>query len=89
MPADLENLDDYAKTRGPAYGNISFESVCATALGKTQMHQLRRLIGFKFKRHPQLNLPEKRLQVIERHIEKRVRQLLELQKQKNSPTIER
>ena len=42
------------------------------------MGQLRTLIGFTFQRHPKLNLPENRLLTIERHMQKRVRQLLEL-----------
>ena len=80
MPSDFENLDEYAKTRGPVYGNVSFESICAEVMGKVQMRQLKKLIGFEFKRHPQLNLPEKRLQAIENHIQKRVRQLIKLNK---------
>jgi transcriptional regulator with XRE-family HTH domain len=78
MPNDIENLDEYAQTRAPAYGNVSFESICKEIIGKTQMQQLRKLIGFKFERHPQINLPEERLIAIEKHIGKRVRELLEL-----------
>jgi len=77
MPEDLKDLDSYAKTRGTAYG-VSFESVCREVMGPVQMGKLRRLIGFTFQRHPRLNLPEERLAVIERHLQKRVRQLLEL-----------
>ena len=77
MPEDWKDLDSYAKTRGTAYG-ISFESVCQEVLGPVQARQLRGLIGFTFQRHPKLNLPEERLTAIERHIQKRVRQLLEL-----------
>ncbi len=81
MPEDLKDLDSYAKTRGTAYG-VSFESVCREVMGPVQMGQLRRLIGFTFQRHPRLNLPEERLTVIERHLQKRVRQLLELTREK-------
>ena len=76
MPDDIVNLDEYAKTRGPAYGNVSFESICQEVISKVQIQQLRKLIGFKFERHPKINLPEERLIAIEKHIEKRVRQLL-------------
>ncbi len=78
MPDDIANLDEYAKTRSPAYGNISFESICQEVLGKPQAQQLRKLIGFKFTRHPKINWPEERLKAIEKHMEKRVRHLLEL-----------
>jgi len=77
MPDDIEDLDSYALTRGSAYG-ISFESICREIMGPVQRRQLRRLIGFTFQRHPRLNLPEPRLLSIERHLQKRVRQLLEL-----------
>lgn len=77
MPEDLKDLDSYAKTRGTPYG-VSFESICREVMGPVQTRQLRGLIGFSFQHHPRLNLPEERLQAIERHLQKRVRQLLEL-----------
>ncbi|MGN8968757.1 XRE family transcriptional regulator [Intestinimonas sp. HCP28S3_D6] len=77
MPDDFKDLDSYARTRGTPYG-ISFETVCQEVMGPVQMRQLRKLIGFTFQRHPRLNLPDDRLRAIERHLQKRVRQLLEL-----------
>ena len=77
MPEDFQDLDSYAKTRGTAYG-VSFESVCQEVMGPIQARQLRKLIAFTFHRHPRLNWPEYRLEAIERHLQKRVRQLLEL-----------
>jgi len=78
MADDFANLDAYAKTRAPAYGNVSFESICETVKGKTQTQQLRKLIGFSFARHPKFNLPDERLEAIETHLQKRVRHLLAL-----------
>lgn len=77
MPDDFKDLDSYAKTRGTPYG-IGFETVCREVMGPVQMRQLRKLIGFTFQRHPRLNLPNDRLLAIERHLQKRVRQLLGL-----------
>lgn len=77
MPEDFQDLDAYAKTRGTAYG-VSFESVCQEVMGPVQVRQLRKLIGFTFRRHLRLNWPEYRLMAIERHLQKRVRHLLEL-----------
>ena len=77
MPEDFQDLDSYAKTRGTAY-SVSFESVCQEVMGPVQARQLRKLIGFTFRRHPKLNWPEYRIEAIERHLQKRVRQLLEL-----------
>ncbi len=48
-------------------------------MGPVQARQLRRLIGFTVHRHPKLNLPEYRLQAIEKHTQVRVQQLLRLQ----------
>lgn len=77
MPDDFNNLSEYAKTRTTPYG-VSFESICKEVIGKKQSAQLRRLLGFKFQRHPSINLPEERLQAIEKHIEVRARELLSL-----------
>ena len=72
---DYENLDEYAGTRSNPY-NISYEDVCAEVMGAKQKEQLRRMIGFRFKRHESLNLPEEHLTAIEKHLEGRVRKLL-------------
>lgn len=72
---DFANLDSYAKMRSNPY-NVSYEDICEAVMGRTQKEQLRRMIGFRFKRHPSLNLPGSHLNAIEKHLEKRVRQLL-------------
>lgn len=72
---DYENLDEYAKTRSNPY-NISYEEICEEVMGNRQKEQLRRMIGFRFERHPTLNLPEDNLQAIEKHLEGRVCKLL-------------
>ena len=74
---DIKNLDAYAKTRSNPYG-VSYESICAEVMGIKQKNQLRKLIDFKFTRHPSINLPEERLTAIEKHLQKRVRNLLAL-----------
>ena len=76
LGTDFENLNEYAQTRSPAYGNVSFASICQAVKGKVQAQQLRKLIGFTFTRHPKINLPENRLSAIEEHLQKRVRLLL-------------
>lgn len=77
MEEDFVRLDEYAKTRTTPYG-VSFEDVCREVMGPRQKAQLRKLIGFRFTRHPSFNLPEEHLEAIERHLQKRVRQLLML-----------
>lgn len=75
MEDDFANLTEYAKTRSNPYG-VSYESVCKEVMGAKQRAQLRRLIDFKFKRHPSINLPEYRLKAIEACIQNRVQELL-------------
>lgn len=88
MPDDFNNLSEYAKTRTTPYG-VSFESICKEVMGKKQTAQLRKLLGFKFKRHPSINLPEERLQAIEKHIEVRARELLSLPRTRTSRNVSR
>jgi len=78
MPNDIADLGEYAKTRFPAYPDVTFESVFSEVCGKVQAAQLRHLIGFTFKRHPAINWSEERLTAIEKHTQTRVRQLLDL-----------
>lgn len=78
MPNDISDLDEYAKTRFPAYPDVTFESIFSEVCGKTQAPQLRHLNGFSFRRHPAINWPEERLIAIERHTQTRVRRLLDL-----------
>ena len=68
-------LEEYAKMRTNPY-RLSFEEVCAEVMGAKQKEQLRRMIGFRFKRHPSLNLPEEHLQALEKLLEIRTRKLL-------------
>jgi hypothetical protein len=77
MPEDIRNLSEYAKTRANPY-HIPYETVCREVMGIKQRNQLRRLIGFRFQRHPEINLPEERLTAIEEQINLRVRELLAL-----------
>ena len=72
---DYANRGEYAKIRSNPY-SVFYEEVCAEVMGAKQKEQLRRMIGFRFKRHESLNLPEEHLQTIEKHLEERVRKLL-------------
>ncbi|MCD7882132.1 MAG: XRE family transcriptional regulator [Lachnospiraceae bacterium] len=74
---DYRDLAEYAKTRSNPYG-ISFEDVCAEIMGPRQKEQLRRMIGFRFTRHPKINLPEEHLVAIEKHLNVRVSELLRI-----------
>ena len=82
MPDDYKNLDDYAKTRSPAYTNTTFEGICQTYMTARQVEKLRKMLSFSFTRHTKLNLPEEHISAIEKHIRKRSAQLIGLSKGK-------
>ena len=68
----------------------SSTDVCKEVMGAKQKAQLRRMVDFKFTRHPSLNLPEERLTAIEKQLGERTRELLSIPvqrsaKRKNEP----
>ncbi len=75
MTNDFRDIDRYAKTRINSFGLDQVESA-KTVIGTTQRRQLRKLIGFEFKRHKKYNLEEWRLKAIEEFIQRRVRELM-------------
>ena len=77
-PEKYRDLEAYAKTLTTPYRGLTFDKIAAEVIGKTQIAQLRRMIGFTFTRHPSINLPEERLTAIEKQIDLRVRELLAL-----------
>ena len=83
MPDDLKHLREYAKTRSNPY-RISYEEVCKEVMGAKQKAQLRRMVGFRFRRHPLLNLPEERLAAIEKQLGERTRELLSIPSRTNT-----
>jgi len=82
-PEKYGNLDDYAKLRYPAYPGTTFEGICQTFITARQVEKLRKILNFSFTRHPKLNLPEEHIIAIEKHLRKRVSQLIDLSKSKN------
>jgi hypothetical protein len=78
MKDDYANLDEYAKTRLPVYGNTTFEGICESFITARQTEKLRKMVNFSFRRHSKLNLPEQHLAAIEKHIRKRASRLIGL-----------
>ena len=83
MPDDLKHLREYAKTRSNPY-RISYEEVCKEVMGAKQKAQLRRMVGFRFRRHSSFNLPEERLAAIEKQLGERTRELLSIPSRTNT-----
>ena len=87
MPDHYSNLTEYALTRSPAYRDATFEGICQSFMTARQIEKLRKLLTFSFERHPKLNLPEKRLTDLEKHLRQRASQLIGLvqTRQKTTP----
>ena len=77
MDDDIENLKEYAKTRFSAF-NAPYEEIVKEFVTEKQREKLRKMINFKFKKHPRYNLPDKRLKAIERFLQLRVQELLDI-----------
>jgi len=75
MKDDLQNADDYARTRLMATSQ-DFMTFAKEIITKKQNRKMKNLINFKFKRHLKYNLPTDRLEIIEKFIQKRVKELL-------------
>lgn len=80
MDDDLRDLEAYAKTRLPAFEGVSYEDLIKEFLSDRQREKLRKLIDFKFTKHPKYNLSASRLKTIESFLQTRVRSMLEIKK---------
>ena len=80
MDDDLRDLENYAKTRLPAFEGATYEAIVNEFITDRQKEQLRKMINFTFRKHPKYNLPANRLKRIEDHIQKRIQELLSLGK---------
>ncbi len=75
---DLESektLDAYVKTLMPSVYD-DFLGTARAVLTEKHREALRRLLTFRFTKHPRYNLPDKRLRMIEKEIQKRASVLL-------------
>ena len=75
MENDLDDMENYVKTRTPAT-YTDFVEFAKMYMTDKQKAKIKALIGFKFKKHPRYNWSNKRLKTIEKIISKRVEMLL-------------
>ena len=69
-------LEEYIETLAPSvYDN--FLGTASAVLTPELREKLRHLLTFRFKKHSRYNLPEKRLRMIEKQVQKRARVLLD------------
>ena len=73
---DSDYLASYADSLLPAVYD-DFIGTAKKVLTKRHRDALRGLLNFRFKRHPRYNLPDDRLKLIEKEIQRRARLLLE------------
>ena len=77
MEDDLQDTAAYAKTRLSAY-QVPFENIVREFITARQKDQLRRMIGFRFEKHPRYNLPAARLKALEHYLAERVTEMLSM-----------
>ena len=77
MPDDMKTLDEYAKTRSSAYG-VPFDNIVREFISPRQKEQLRKMIGFRFEKHPRYNLSADRLKAIEKTMQNRAQAFLSI-----------
>ena len=73
----VQDLESYSRQCSPADGG-SYEEICSIVMGPKQKEQLRRMVNFRFKRHPSINLSEEFLEQLDKLLSKRVSQLLDI-----------
>lgn len=73
----MKTLDEYAKTRSSSYG-VPFENIVREFITPRQKEQLRKMIGFRFEKHPAYNLPTERLKAIEKALQNRAQAFLNI-----------
>ena len=75
--ADETALEAYIETLYPSVYD-DFLGTAKDALTPELREKLRHLLNFKFKKHSRYNLPENRLRMVERQVQKRARILLDM-----------
>lgn len=78
----FSHFEAYAKMRTPPY-QVSYEDICRAVIGPVQKAQLRRMIGFKFHRYPAGTVTEVHLDYLEKLLEDRVQELLNIPNRKH------
>ena len=77
MDDDMEQIDKYAQTKSMKNAG-DFLHFAHTIMTADTKKRVKRLINFKFEKHPSYNLPAKRLRQIEGFIARRVSKLLDI-----------
>ena len=75
--ADEAALEAYIETLYPSVYD-DFLGTAKDALTPELREKLRHLLNFKFKKHSRYNMPENRLRMVERQVQRRAQKLLEL-----------
>ena len=71
-----DNIDDYAKTRTPAFEGVTFDESVKEIMTNCLRDMLRKLMPFEFERHPKYNLSNQWRKITEKWIQRRAGELL-------------
>ena len=83
LPSDFDTDDTFLELMNSneykySYYNASYEAIIKEYCSKEQITDLRKLLTFKFSRDSKLNLPENRLSKLEKFIQTRAREYIEI-----------
>lgn len=76
MDDDLQDWEKYVKTRVPATYS-DFIELAKQLIGHSQKEKLRKLINFKFKKHPRYNWSDERLRLIKQLLQRQSKLLFD------------
>ncbi len=71
---DFKKINKYASIKSSPY--LTYDDILTLFLTDKQKSKLRKMIGFKFKRHSRYNLPKARLKKLEDFIQRRIEYML-------------
>ncbi len=77
MIDDFNDIETYAKTRISSY-RIPFLDIVKEFITESQKIKIEKLHNFEFTRHKNYNLPSYRLKAIEKFLQKRITEILEI-----------
>ncbi len=76
MEDDFEDIDKYLEIKGPRIGS-DWIPAAAACLDSGMRKKLIQLSDFKFQKHPKYNLPDWRLEALERIIQQNIKKILQ------------
>lgn len=76
MESDFKGIDNYLNSKGHKLSDTTFEYIAKGVLTPELRRRLINMYGFKFKKHKRFNLPDWRLEALEKLINRQIEKIL-------------